>query len=143
MIIYVINIMYILLFCALLYVLHKHITTYNLKDQLLISITHSYKNDTYLYEFLFFLIDNKCLVNYINELNQNSKKKKNTKFHKLTELVSCYKRKDILVMSFKWTDTKDGFEFWHNLHCKWQNYSSGNVHDIMVLINYVKNLNLK
>lgn len=137
------NLLLIILFCILLYYLYKYITRYSLKTQLLVSVTHSHINDTYLNELLFFLYENNCLENFILEFEKARKNNKNKKIHRLTDLTNICKKKNILTTSFFWYDTKDGFEYWYKLNKKWENYSYGNSYDIMILINYIKNLNIK
>lgn len=137
------NLLLMIIFCILLYALYKYIARYSLKTQLLVSVSHSHKYDTYLNEFLFFLIENNCFEQFIKEFEATRKNNRYKKIHKLTEFTNCYKKKDILATSFMWHDTEKGFEYWYNINDKWKNYSYSNSHDIMILINYIKNLNIK
>lgn len=143
MIIYANNIIFIILLCTLLFILYKKITRYSLKEQLLISVSHSHRYDTYLNEFLCFLIENKCFENYIYNIEKYNKINRNKKFHILTEFTNHQKKHDILANSFLWNNTQEGFNFWNKIDKKWRSYSFGNSHDIMILINYIKNLNIK
>lgn len=137
------NLLLMIIFCILLYALYKYIARYSLKTQLLVSVSHSHKYDTYLNEFLFFLIENNCFEQFIKEFESTRKNNRYKKIHKLTEFTNCFKKKDILAISFTWHDTEKGFEYWYDINDKWKNYSYSNSHDIMTLINYIKNLNIK
>ena len=55
-----------------------------------------------------FLIDNNCLESYLYNL-------KHFKFSS----ASSYPFKKLIIYTFKWDATKEGFHYWDNLDNKW------------------------
>ena len=63
-------------------------------------------------QFRLFLVENDVLDKYIKYANKEKKKSKYT--------FSRY-IKQIIDWAFKWTDTEEEWEFWHDLDRKWRN----------------------
>ena len=61
-----------------------------------------------LEEFKQFLIDNNCLESYLYNL----------KYFKFSS-VSPYPFNKLIIYTFKWEATKEGWDFWNNLDNKW------------------------